>query len=191
MTGMSSVQTRSRAFRASSSSGGYPGRSWTFQGRLPAANSSTAASTSSARTCRWIPHTPLNAGTGSPILARTTPASWTKVPPGRVAVIAAQTAKNAWAADSTSSSPLRWCGTAAIAVSSLMKALDIDVDVQTPDFDISEPAVDRRGGVRVRVQMAERCAALPGLLAEPRREGGADAARARMRERADNGDVAG
>src|SRR3954447_18690990 len=102
-----------------------------------------------------MPHTPLNAGTGSPIRARTTPASWPKVSPGSAAVMAAQTAKNAWAADSTSSSPLRWCGTAAMAVSSLMKALDIDVDAQAPDFDISEPAVDRRGGVRVGVQVAQ------------------------------------
>src|SRR3954447_14693667 len=138
-----------------------------------------------------MPHTPLNAGTGSPIRARTTPAAWPKVPPGTVAVIAAHTAKNAWAADSTSSSPLRWCGTAAMAVSSLMTALDIDVDVQTPDFDKSEPAVDRRGGVRVRVQVAQGGAVLPCLPAEPRRDGGADAATARMRQNADAGDVAG
>src|SRR3954447_10078449 len=138
-----------------------------------------------------MPHTPLNAGTGSPIRARTTPASWPNVPPGSVAVIAAQTAKNAWAADSTSSSPERWCGTAAMAVSSLMKALHIDVDVQTPNFDISEPAVDRRGGVRVRMQVAQRSVAFPCLLAEPRREGGADAATPRMRQHTDPGDVAG
>src|SRR5690349_845854 len=102
--------------------------------------------------------------------ARTTPDCGSKLPPGMVAVIAAQAAKKAATAASTRSSPLRCEGTEAMAMSSLICALDIDVDVQAAYFDISEPAVDRRSVVGVRVQVAQLRSPGEGAGGQPGRE---------------------